>query len=150
MLSISGISELGEWVGRELGRSGWLEIDQRRIDLFAEATGDHQWIHTDPVRAGTGPYGATIAHGYLSLSLLPALAAGIYTVDGIGATVNYGLNKVRFPAPVPVGSRVRSTITLLALAEVRSGTQVTVLHTLELEGSTRPAVVAEQVRLMVA
>lgn len=149
MLTIKGTTGLREWVGRDIGTSDWLEIDQQRINLFAEATGDHQWIHTDPARAASGPYGTTIAHGYLSLSLLPALASEIYTVDGVSATVNYGLNKVRFPMPVPVGSRVRNSVHLLELIEVPSGTQATVRHTLELQGSGRPAVVAEQLRLMV-
>lgn len=149
MLRINGISELGEWVGRDLGTSNWMEIDQRRIDMFAEATGDHQWLHTDPARAASGPFGATIAHGYLSLSLLPGLAAEVYTVVGVSSTINYGLNKVRFPAPVRVGSQVRSNIHLLAVAEVDSGTQLVLRHTLELRDSERPAVVAEQVRLLV-
>lgn len=149
MLTISGIEDLKEWVGRDIGSSDWLEIDQQRINLFAEATGDYQWIHTDPARAASGPYGATIAHGYLSLSLLPALAAQIYRVSGVGAIVNYGLNKVRFPAPVPVGSRLRNNVHLVSVAEVTSGTLATVRHTLELQRSERPAVVAEQLRLMV-
>lgn len=149
MLTISGLEDLKEWVGRDIGSSDWLEIDQQRINLFAEATGDYQWIHTDPARAASGPYGATIAHGYLSLSLLPALAAQIYSVSGVGAIVNYGLNKVRFPAPVPVGSRLRNNVHLVSVAEVTSGTLATVRHTLELQGSERPAVVAEQLRLMV-
>jgi len=150
MLTIEGIAGLREWLGRDIGTSDWLEIDQQRIDLFAEATGDHQWIHTDPARAASGPHGTTIAHGYLSLSLLPGLSSEIYTVAGVSATVNYGLNKVRFPAPVPVGSRVRNSVHLLSLTEVPSGMQATVRHTLELQGSERPAVVAEQLRLMVA
>lgn len=150
MLKINGISELGQWVGRDLGTSSWLVIDQPRINMFAEATGDHQWLHTDPVRAASGPFGATIAHGYLSLSLLPGLAAEIYTVAGVSSTINYGLNKVRFPAPVRMGSEVRSSIHLLAVTGVGSGTQLTLRHTLELRGSERPAVVAEQVRLLVS
>ncbi len=100
--------ELRAAVGQELGVSDWLEVDQKRIDLFADATGDHQWIHVDPERAAEGPFGSTIAHGYLTLSLLPALVPQILRVEGVRMGVNYGTDKVRFPAPVPVGSRLRA------------------------------------------
>ena len=150
MLVVSGIDELKDLIGTELGVSEWLAVDQARIQLFADATGDHQWIHTDPERASRGPFGKTIAHGYMSLSLFPALAAQIYRVDGLELTVNYGLDKVRFPTPVPVGSRIRSRIELLAVTPSDRGVRAFVRHTMELEGSTRPACVAEQIRFMIA
>ncbi|MFP5254181.1 MAG: MaoC family dehydratase, partial [Actinomycetes bacterium] len=105
-------TELAELAGTELGRSGWFEITQERVDLFAEATGDHQWIHTDPARAADGPFGGTIAHGYLTLSLLPLLVGEAMVVTGVARRLNYGLDKLRFPAPVPVGSRLRAVVTL--------------------------------------
>lgn len=150
MLVIDGINGLRELIGRELGVSDWLEIDQDRIQLFANATGDHQWIHVDPARAADGPFGKTIAHGYMSLSLLPSMAEQIYRVDGLKMTVNYGLDRVRFPAPVPVGSRLRSRIELLAVTPSDQGVRAFVKHTMEMEGSSRPACVAEQIRFMVA
>jgi acyl dehydratase len=150
VLVVSGIDALEELVGKELGVSDWLEVDQDRIQLFADATGDHQWIHVDQERAASGPYGKTIAHGYMSLSLFPALAAQIYRVEGLELTVNYGLDKVRFPTPVPVGSRIRSRIELLTVTPSKRGVQAFVRHTMELEGSERPACVAEQIRFMVA
>lgn len=150
MLVVSGIDGLKDLVGTELGVSDWLAVDQARIQLFADATGDHQWIHTDPERAASGPFGKTIAHGYMSLSLFPALAAQIYQVDGLELTVNYGLDKVRFPAPVPVGSLIRSRLELLAVTPSDRGVRAFVRHTMELEGSTRPACVAEQIRFMIA
>lgn len=149
MLTINGAAEFGRWIGRDLGSSGWLLIDQSRIDLFAEATGDRQWIHVDTERADQGPHGRTIAHGYLSLSLLSALSAEVYTVEGYAMTVNYGLNRVRYPAPVPVGSQVRNTVRVLVVEETPKGTLLTLRHTLEISGSERPAVVAEQLRLLV-
>jgi acyl dehydratase len=149
MLVVHGIDGLKELAGQELGVSEWLEVDQDRIQLFADATGDHQWIHVDPVRAAAGPFGKTIAHGYMSLSLLPAMAEQIYRVDGLKMTVNYGLDKVRFPTPVPVGSRLRSRLELLDVTPSDQGVRAFVKHTMELEGSSRPACVAEQIRFMV-
>src|SRR5689334_13499096 len=105
--TVSGLAELAALTGRDLGASDWLSIEQDRVDRFADATGDHQWIHVDPERAKAGPFGTTIAHGYLTLSLVIPLWTELLTIDGIGMAVNYGLNKVRFPAPVPVGSRIR-------------------------------------------
>jgi acyl dehydratase len=105
--TVSGLADLAALTGRDLGASGWLSITQERVDTFADATGDHQWIHVDPERAKAGPFGTTIAHGYLTLSLVIPLWTELLTIDGIGMAVNYGLNKVRFPAPVPVGSRIR-------------------------------------------
>lgn len=121
--------ELRAAVGERLGHSDWLEVDQKRIDLFAEATGDHQWIHVDPERAAKGPFGTTIAHGYLTLSLLPVLVPQVLSVENVTMGVNYGTNKVRFPSPVPVGSRVRATAVLKEVAEAGGGVQITTLVT---------------------
>ena len=133
-------------VGDEFGPSSWIVVDQERISAFADATGDHQWIHVDPERAAKGPFGKTIAHGYMTLSLLPRLMQQVYTVKGVKLAINYGLNKVRFPAPVPVGSRVRATSTLGTVDDVGNGAvQATLSTTVEIEGSAKPACVAESV-----
>jgi acyl dehydratase len=137
--------ELKAAIGEELGVSGWLEIDQKRIDLFAEATGDHQWIHVDPERAESGPFGTTIAHGYLTLSLLPALVPEVMRVEGMQMGVNYGVDKVRFPSPVPVGSRVRARAQLVEVGEAGGGVQVAAKVTVEREGGEKPVCVAETV-----
>ncbi|MFE3140222.1 MaoC family dehydratase [Streptomyces scopuliridis] len=137
--------ELRAGVGEQLGHSEWLEIDQKRIDLFAEATGDHQWIHVDPERAVAGPFGTTIAHGYLTLSLLPAFVPQILRVENVKMGINYGTNKVRFPSPVPVGSRLRASAVLTDVAEAGGGVQITTLVTVEREGGEKPACVAESV-----
>ncbi|MGV9689897.1 MaoC family dehydratase [Streptomyces sp. NPDC003444] len=137
--------ELRAGVGEQLGHSDWLEVDQKRIDLFAEATGDHQWIHVDPERAAAGPFGTTIAHGYLTLSLLPVFVPQILAVEGVRMGINYGTEKVRFPAPVPVGSRLRATAVLAKVEEVSGGVQVTAVVTVEREGSEKPVCVAESV-----
>jgi acyl dehydratase len=135
-----------EAVGQTLGESGWLEIRQERIDGFADATGDHQWIHVDPERAKAGPFGKTIAHGYLTLSLVNCFLPEIVEVRGISMGVNYGCDKVRFPAPVPVGSRVRGVGQLVAAEEVKGGAvQATVRVTVEIEGSERPACVVDTI-----
>jgi acyl dehydratase len=139
------IDELPGLVGRHMGWSEWHEIDQRRIDLFAEATGDHQWIHVDPERAKDGPFGATIAHGYLTLSLLPALIQETWRVEGMRFGVNYGCNKVRFPSPVKVGAKVRLGNTVAAVEEVDGGLQVIVDATIEVEGAAKPSCVAQVV-----
>jgi acyl dehydratase len=131
--------------GQELGSSDWLTIEQDRIDRFAQATGDHQWIHTDPVRAAAGPFGVTVAHGFLTLSLVPVLSEAAFAVDDVRMGVNYGLNRVRFAAPVRVGSRVRGHFKLLAYEALDGGAQMTVQATVELEGSAKPACVAETV-----
>lgn len=136
--------ELAGEIGRPLGSSAWLTIEQERVDAFAGATGDHQWIHVDPERAAAGPFGAPVAHGYLTLSLLPVLVKQVFTVQARMA-VNYGLNRVRFPAPVRVGSRVRATSTVRAAQEVAGGIQVVTATTIEIEGGTKPACVAEAV-----
>jgi len=131
--------------GTHLGCSQWLEIDQRRIDLFAEATGDHQWIHVDPARAAQGPFGKTIAHGYLTLSLANQFLPEIMQVNNVSMGVNYGCEKVRFPAPVPVGSRVRGGGEVISAQEVKGGVQVVVRMTIEIEGSDRPACVIDTI-----
>lgn len=137
--------ELRAAIGEPLGPSEWLEVDQKRIDLFADATGDHQWIHVDPERAATGPFGSTIAHGYLTLSLLPTLVPQVMRVEGMRMGLNYGANKVRFPAPVPVGSRLRATAVITEVAEAGGGVQVTATVTVEREGGDKPVCVAESV-----
>ncbi|MEU1669713.1 MaoC family dehydratase [Streptomyces sparsogenes] len=138
--------ELRSAVGEDLGPSDWLEVDQKRIDLFADATGDHQWIHVDPEKAATGPFGTTIAHGYLTLSLLPAFTPQLLNVEGVRMGINYGVNKVRFPSPVPVGSRLRATGRVAEVTEVADGGfQVTLVVTVEREGGDKPVCVAESV-----
>jgi acyl dehydratase len=129
--------------GLELGPSEWLEVTQERVDLFADATGDHQWIHVDPERAAAGPFGGPIAHGFLTLSLLPQWTFALMQVEDASAAINYGLNKVRFPAPVPVGSRLRASYRIADVAEVEGGVQVTTVATVEREGSEKPVCVAE-------
>ncbi|MEV7544389.1 MaoC family dehydratase [Streptomyces sp. NPDC089915] len=135
--------ELRAAIGEPLGPSGWLEVDQKRIDLFADATGDHQWIHVDPERAAAGPFGTTIAHGYLTLSLLPSLVPQIMRVEGMRMGINYGLGKVRFPAPVPVGSRLRATAVITEVTEAGGGVQVAATVTVGREGGEKPVCVAE-------
>ncbi|MEV0601474.1 MaoC family dehydratase [Streptomyces sp. NPDC050315] len=139
------LEELRGAVGEELGPSDWLEVDQKRIDLFADATGDHQWIHVDQEKAKAGPFGTTIAHGYLTLSLLPALVPQLMRVDNVKMGINYGTNKVRFPSPVPVGSRVRATAKIAEVTEVAGGVQLTTTVTVEREGGDKPVCVAESV-----
>ncbi|MFI7103090.1 MaoC family dehydratase [Streptomyces sp. NPDC050161] len=139
------LDELRAAVGEDLGTSDWLEIDQKRIDLFAEATGDHQWIHVDEEKAAAGPFGTTIAHGYLTLSLLPALVPQLMRVDNVKMGINYGTNKVRFPATVPVGSRLRATARIAEVTEVPGGVQLTTTVTIEREGGDKPVCVAEAV-----
>lgn len=131
--------------GTDLGSTDWLQIDQQRIDLFAEATGDHQWIHVDPERAAQGPFGKTIAHGYLTLSLANLFLPQLLRVDNVSMGVNYGCDKVRFPAPVPVGSRVRGSGEILSAEEVKGGVQVVVRITIEVEGSERPGCVIDTI-----
>ena len=139
------LADLAPLVGQPLGSSGWVTIDQARIDQFAQATGDHQWIHVDPVRAAAGPFGAPIAHGFLTLSLLPMLFESGFAVADVHMGVNYGLNRVRFVSPVKVGSRVRAHFKLLTYEPLDGGAQLTVEATIELEGSAKPACVAETV-----
>ncbi|CQD18846.1 dehydratase [Mycobacterium europaeum] len=145
MKVITSVEDAVETVGQELGVGNWKEIDQQRIDAFADVTEDHQWIHVDTDRAKTeSPYGATIAHGFLTLSLIPKLSKDTYRVDNVKMGVNYGLNKVRFLAPVTAGSRIRVRSALAAADKVSDDTvNLTVRHTLEIEGSDRPAAVVE-------
>ena len=149
MRLFENLEQIEAAVGQHVGHSEWMEITQARIDAFADATGDHQWIHVDPERAADGPYGTTIAHGYLTLSLLPLLVEQVMQIRGFRMMINYGLDKVRFPAPVPVGSRIRAGVDLTSLQRKPSGVQLTSTVTVEVEGGDRPAVVAETVRLMV-
>jgi acyl dehydratase len=137
--------ELKGAVGRNLGSSGWLEVTQERIDKFADATDDHQWIHVDPARAAAGPFGRTIAHGYLTLSLLSALLPELIKVENVAMMINYGVNKVRFPAPVPVGSLVRATSEILAVEDVAGGAQVTFRTTIERQDEVKPCCVVESI-----
>ena len=132
-------------VGQHLATSPWVMVDQARINLFAEATGDHQWIHVDVERAKAGPYGATIAHGFLTLSLLPELTASAMYIDDVKMSINYGLNKVRFTGPVPAGSRVRAVIRLKAFDLIEGGVQMSTEVTIEREGVDKPVCVAEAV-----
>jgi len=132
-------------VGQHLGYSEWLEIDQQRIDLFADATGDHQWIHVDPEKAAEGPFGKTIAHGYLTLSLANLFLPEIMQVDNVSMGVNYGCDKVRFPSAVPVGSRVRGGGEIISAEEMKGGVQVVVRITIEIEGGDRPACVIDTI-----
>jgi acyl dehydratase len=137
-------TELKNMVGEHIGTSDWVVIEQDRIDRFAEATGDHQWIHVDPERAKDGPFGSTIAHGFLTLSLIPGLSWEVYTIEGARLSVNYGLNKLRFITPVKVGSRVRARLAVAAVDDVPGNAlQVATTVTVELEGADKPAAVAE-------
>jgi acyl dehydratase len=143
MRVFNGVDELRAAVGSRLGVSDWMTVDQGRIDLFADATDDHQWIHVDEERAAAGPFGGTIAHGFLTLSLLPVLVGQVFAVEGTKMGVNYGLNRVRFTAPVPVGSKVRAAVELTDVSDVSGGVQLTTTVTVEIEGSERPALVAQ-------
>ena len=137
--------ELLAAVGTELGSSDWVAIEQDRIDGFADATDDHQWIHVDPEAAAAGPFGSTIAHGYLTLALTNRFLPQIVRVDGVSMGINYGVNKVRFPQPVPVGSRVRGHATLTHAEEIDGGVQAVITITVEIEGGTNPACIVESV-----
>jgi acyl dehydratase len=143
MLTISGLDDLRTKVGEELGVSDWHEVTQEAVNAFAEVTGDDQWIHTDPVRATQTPFGGTIAHGYYTLSLHPMFAEQLLRFEGFAFAVNYGLDRVRFPAPLPVGNRVRMRITLLAVDDVLGGAQIKLKLTFEGEGALKPVCVAE-------
>jgi acyl dehydratase len=140
--------EIAAAVGEDIGPTDWVEIDQDRVNLFADATEDHQWIHVDAERAAAGPFGGTIAHGYLTLSLIPMLTARLFAIETPGARLNYGLNKVRFPHPVRVGQRIRGRASVVSLVDIPAGKQLTVAYTVEIEGETKPACVAETVVLL--
>ena len=148
MRTFTTLDELSDAVGEDLGTSEWLLIDQERVNAFADATGDHQWIHVDEQRAKEGPFGGTIAHGYLTLSLVPYLSNQVFALETPGAKLNYGVNKVRFPNPVRVGSRVRTHASIAAVDDIPSGKQMLVKHVIEIEGEDKPACVAETVVLL--
>jgi acyl dehydratase len=139
------LSELQALIGGAVGTSDWFLIDQARIDQFARVTGDEQWIHIDPVRAVAGPYGSTVAHGYLTLSLVPVMVRSAFKIGDVRMTVNYGLNRVRFPAPVPAGSRLRGHFKLMTFETIAGGAQIVVEVTTEREGHPKPVCVAESV-----
>ena len=143
MRTFETIAELKDLLGQEIGVSDWITVTQERIQLFADATNDHQWIHLDPKRAKTGPFKTTITHGFFTLSLLPEMSASAFEVRGTRMGVNYGLNKVRFPAPVPSGSRLRGHFKLVSYEPLEGGAQITVLVTMEREGSDKPVCIAE-------
>jgi len=140
---LDGPDDVRAHLGRHLGHSEWIEIDQDRVNLFADATGDHQWIHVDPARANQGPFGAPIAHGYLTLSISNLFLPQIVEVRGFSAGVNYGVDKVRFPSPVKVGARIRAGAELSAVSEVNGGLQTTIIITIDVEGGSKPACVIE-------
>ncbi len=139
----SNVDELKSLVGTHLGYSEYRLVTQEEVNLFADATGDHQWIHVDPERAAAGPFGHTIAHGFFTLSLVPLLTGGLVRVDGVTMAINYGLNKVRFTSPVPVGSEVRAGATLVSIDDVPGGVQMTLDVVVEINGAERPACVAQ-------
>ena len=146
MITVDGLEEIKKLTGKDLGRSGWLEVTQDRVDKFADATGDHQWIHVDPERAKAGPFGGTIAHGYLTLSLVIPLFTELLEIKGVTMSVNYGLEKVRFPNPVRVGSKIRLAATVAEVTDVAAnGVQMLLDFTVEIDGETKPACVARPV-----
>jgi acyl dehydratase len=149
MRTFNGIPDLEKAVGTHLGHSEWHTIDQEQIDAFAAATGDDQWIHIDPAKAAEGPFGSTVAHGFLTLSLLPMLTWQVYTIEGVTMAVNYGADKLRFPSPVPVGSRVRAGVELTTVAPNKMGYQVATRVTIELDGSDKPACVVDMLAVVV-
>lgn len=143
--SVEKIDDLASFVGKELGTSAWVDVDQDRINAFAHATGDHQWIHVDAERAKDGPFGGTIAHGYLTLSLLTPMWAEILNVGDVHTVLNYGLNKVRFPSPVPVDAKIRARATLAAFDAIPGGAQLAVDILVERQDGGKPACVAQLV-----
>ena len=143
MLTLTGLDEVKQHVGEELGVSEWHEVTQERINAFADATGDHQWIHVDPERAKETPFGGTIAHGYYTLGLGPMFSYAMFSVEGFAFGVNYGVNRVRFPAPLPVGSKVRMRATLASVDDVPGGAQISITQTFETDAGDKPVCVAE-------
>lgn len=139
------VDDLASLIGKTLGPSDWREVSQADVDTFADVTGDHQWIHIDPERAAEGPFGGTIAHGFMTLSLIPVMIFELLTVEGTSLTVNYGLNKVRFPAPVPVGTAVRGSAELTSVDDIQGGVQGISTMTIERDGGSKPVCVAESV-----
>ncbi|GAB6919647.1 MaoC family dehydratase [Rhodococcus erythropolis] len=150
MKIFQGLEELSSAAGTDLGYTEWVTIDQARVNLFADATGDHQWIHVDPDRSVTGPFGGTIAHGLLTLSLLPVLLQELYRVDNVTMAVNYGFNKVRFPRPVPVGSTLRASAVIREVTQLDGAVQAVLVTTIEVDGSSKPACVIESIVRYVA
>jgi acyl dehydratase len=144
----TSLEEVQGALGRPIGPSAWLVVGQERIDAFAEATGDHQWIHVDADRAAAGPFGGTIAHGYLTLSLIPRFGQQLFRLDLGQARVNYGVDKARFPAPVPAGSRLRAQAAFAGLRRIEAGAALTTRYTIEIDGQRKPACVAETVTLL--
>ena len=142
--------ELSEAVGDDLGSTDWLEVTQERVDAFADATGDHQWIHVDVERAKDGPFGGTIAHGYLTLSLIPQFTPQLFSLETPGAKLNYGVNKVRFPNPVKVGSKIRASAEIAEVSDVPAGKQMVTKYVIEIDGESKPACVAETVVLLLS
>jgi acyl dehydratase len=143
MTTITGLDELRAANGTELGVTDWHEVTQAEVDAFADVTGDHQWIHVDAERAAQSPLGGTIAHGLFTLSLAPAMTSKLLSFEGFAFALNYGYNRVRFPGPVPVGSRVRMRATLAAVEDIPGGAQITIVQTFEREGADKPVCVAE-------
>ena len=143
MLTLNGLDEVKAYVGKELGVSDWLLVTQAKIDAFAEVTGDDQWIHIDPERAAQSPFGGTIAHGYFTLSLAPRFSYDMFKFEGFAFGINYGLNRVRFPSPLPVGQKVRMRTVLKAVEDIAGGAQITTELTFEREGAEKPVCVAE-------
>ncbi|AIJ24113.1 MULTISPECIES: MaoC family dehydratase [Amycolatopsis] len=150
MRVFNGLDEFTAAVGEQLGASDWHTVTQEQVNTFADATGDHQWIHVDVEKAKQGPFGAPIAHGFLTLSVLPLLSAATYRVDGLKMGINYGLNKVRFPQPVKVGSKIRGVAELAEVTDVPGGKQVVTRWTIEIDGEAKPACVAEWVTRLIA
>jgi acyl dehydratase len=142
------LDEVSAAVGEELGTSEWLEIDQGRVDAFADTTGDHQWIHVDVERAKDGPFGGTIAHGYLTLSLIPQFSVQIFGLETPGSKLNYGVNKVRFPNPVKVGAKIRASASIAEVTDIPAGKQMVTRYVIEIEGEDKPACVAETISVV--
>lgn len=149
MRIFADVDALKHEVGKELGASGWVTVDQAMIDRFAEATGDFQWIHVDVARATASPFGGTIAHGFLTLSLLARLSQEAYRVENLAARLNYGCNKVRFTTPIPSGKRIRARFKVQSVEDVKQGVRLTTEATVELEDSAKPACVAEQISILI-
>lgn len=150
MTVFNGLDEFVAAKGSQLGPTDWLEVEQARVDLFADATDDHQWIHVDPDKAASGPFGGTIAHGLLTLSLLPRFMHELYRVDNVTMAINYGFNKVRFITPVPVGAKLRARAEIADVAQLGGAVQATLVTTVEVEGSEKPAAVIESIIRYVA
>ncbi|ABG94528.1 possible acyl dehydratase [Rhodococcus jostii RHA1] len=149
MRVFDGIADLEKAAGTHLGHSEWHTVNQDQIDAFAAATGDHQWIHVDPPKAADGPFGSTVAHGFLTLSLVPMLTWQVYKVEGVTMSVNYGADKLRFPSPVPVGSRVRAGVELTSVTPNKLGYQVATRVTIERHGGDKPACVVDMLAVVV-